>query len=435
MTSFDRFERSLPELFDELASPRVPDYFDELLTRTAATRQRPVWAIPERWLSMSAISRRFAVAPRIPWRLGVAVALLIVAALIAALVVGSGLSRTPAPFGPAANGAIPYVSEGDIYIGDPITGVTRLLDASPTEDGMPMFSPDGTRVFFARLAAGVSPPALELYVVNPDGSNLTLITPTPIPDEDWHQFAWTPDSRHIAVVLADGGVDQLHLYDATRQAPPEPVRADGISNLTFRPPDGREILFRAAVPGSEGESTYGLFVMNADGTNRRQVAEPNVQSDSLDLTGATYSPDGSRIFFNRWTSDASAGSEGCCQLYVMNADGTDEHEFIPNPGTAWDGQAIVSPDGTRIAFWHNVNDGGDHGVFVISADGSGPLIETGPPIAGTAHYIWSPDSAKILMYPDVGARRPAYLLDPAGGPWTTVQWQQDGDIDWQRLAP
>lgn len=283
MTSFERFENRLPALLDELAAPRLPDYADDLFARTAATRQRPGWTFPERWRFMSAITRRLAAAPNIPWRLGVLVALLAIAALIGLILAGSRQANLPAPFGPAANGGIPYVSDGDIYIGDPVAGTSRLLDASPTKDGMPMFSPDGTRVFFTRLAAGPGVPALELYVVNPNGSNLMLITPEAIPDNDWHQFSWTPDSRHIAVVLADGGVDQLHLYDASRQAPPVRMpAADGIASLTFRPPDGGEILFRAAIPGTEGQMTYGLFVMDADGTNRRQVAAPNVGFDTLD---------------------------------------------------------------------------------------------------------------------------------------------------------
>src|SRR4029079_7170153 len=109
-------------------------------------------------------------------------------------------------------------------------------------------------------------------------------------------------------------------------------------------------------------------------------------------------------------------------------------EFIPNAGAAWDGDARVSPDGTLIAFWHNQNDGPNHGVFVARADGTGPLIETGPPISGLAHWVWAPDSSKILMYMNDLSNSPAYVLDPEGGAWTTTPWNQDNDIDWQRLA-
>jgi hypothetical protein len=38
------------------------------------------------------------------------------------------------------------------------------------------------------------------------------------------------------------------------------------------------------------------------------------------------------------------------------------------------------------------------------------------------------------MIPNDGSSRNAYLLDPAGGPWSTVPWESDTDIDWQRIA-
>jgi hypothetical protein len=73
-------------------------------------------------------------------------------------------------------------------------------------------------------------------------------------------------------------------------------------------------------------------------------------------------------------------------------------------------------------------------ISVVSADGTGPVIQTGPALNGTVHRAWSPDSTKILMIPDDGSTS-ALLLDPAGGPWTTVPWRSDLDLDWQRLAP
>ena len=432
---FNRFERQLPELFDELALPRRTDYLNDILARTATTRQRPGWAFPERWLPMSAITGRLALAPRVPWRLGVALALLILAAIIGLAVAGSRQTRVPAPFGPAANGLIPYISGGDLYVGDLKTGTTRLLQGGSEDQGQPQFSPDGTRLAFIRLEAGTAPAAINIYVVGSDGSEIKRATPQPIGDADWHQISWTPDSRQIAVVHTVDGENQLDLFDASGSGSAHRIpAAGGLDSLQFRPPDGAEILYRAGVKDAAGVTTHNLYVMNADGSNVRKLADAAVADDTLDLTSATYSADGSRIFYNRWTSDASVGDPGCCQLYVMNADGSDQHEFIPNTGTAWDGDAKVSPDGTRIAFWHNENDAPKHGLFVIRADGTGPLIETGPAL-DHVHYVWAPDSSRILSYPDDAASSHAYLLDPEGGPWTTVPWLSDNDIDWQRVAP
>jgi len=46
-----------------------------------------------------------------------------------------------------------------------------------------------------------------------------------------------------------------------------------------------------------------------------------------------------------------------------------------------------------------------------------------------------PDSSTILMFPNDAETTTAYLLDPAGGPYRTVPWTSNGDLDWQRLAP
>jgi len=438
MTTFDRFERSLPGLLEELAQPRVPDYSDDLLALTAASRQRPGWTFPERWFPVTAITQRFAAAPRIPWRLGVAVALLVLTALIGVLVAGSRVSRPAPAFGPATNGLIPYTYKGDLYVGDAKTGVTRLLVTGPDVAAFPGFAPDGTRLAFLRVVAKSSPQTINVFTMKPDGSDVRQATPTPIDDASWMQIAWTPDSRHIGVVHPVDGVSQLDVFDVSGGvAPKRLAAAAGLTWFGFRPPAGTEILFRGRLNASSGID-YGLYAMDADGAIVRQLTNaPGCYNGGpfLDLTDVSFTPDGSRIFFNRWTPGSDHnGTGGCCQLWVANADGTEEHQFVPNSGNAWDGKATVSPDGTKVAFLHGLNDGSFPGVAVIRADGTGPIVATGPNL-GNSNWIWSPDSSTILMRALDDVTKTTYLLDPAGGPWKTAQWLGDNDIDWQRLAP
>ena len=93
MSSSERYERRLPELLDELAAPRTPAYFDDILGQVGRTRQRPGWTFPERWLPMSAVSERLSAAPRVPLR-AVAVAALILIALVVAIAVIAGSRST-----------------------------------------------------------------------------------------------------------------------------------------------------------------------------------------------------------------------------------------------------------------------------------------------------------------------------------------------------
>jgi len=183
MSGDPRIERRLPGILADLGAGAPPDYTDILLARTAATRQRPGWVVPGRWIPMTAITGRLNVAPRVPWRVVALAALLLIGLVVTAVYIGSQ-RRVPPPFGPAANGVIPYVADGDIYLGDPVAGTSRVLVASPQDEALPQFSPDGTRLAFIRdVGSGPVKPD-DIYVIRDDGSGLTKISPQPI----WNWF-------------------------------------------------------------------------------------------------------------------------------------------------------------------------------------------------------------------------------------------------------
>jgi Tol biopolymer transport system component len=438
MTTPSRIERNLPDILGELAAGPTPEYLDDVFGRTGRMRQRPGWTFPERWLPMTDIARFRAVTSAPPWRM-IVLALVVIALLVAAALVYVGSQhRVPAPFGPARNGLIPYASNGDIYLGDPVSGASRVLVQTPENESGAVTSPDGTRVVFARDVPGTT--LTDVYVVGIDGSGIRKITPKPMNHLTWGQ--WTPDGRRLALihVVESAGqcpttlcnLHQLDMVDAGGSGKIDTIATvEGLESVQFRPPDGRELLYRALVAGK-----WGLFAMAADGTNAHPVVPPTVPPEmDAAFVNAAYTPDGGRIFYDAYTSDASFGDPGCCQLFVVNADGTDSHQFVPNTGDTWDGEAAVSPDGRKVAFWHNLPDRTSHRVTVVNTDGTGQPTETGPALPGTAHWIWAPDSSAILMFPDGVDSGPAYLLDPGGGDYRTLSWMSTGDrLDWQRLA-
>ena len=106
MTARDEYDRHLSAWLAAEAPAREPEHLlGEVLARTARTRRRPAWRIPERWISMSAITSRVAPPPGVPWRAIALTALLIALIAGAVLVAGSLRHRVAPPFGPAANGA------------------------------------------------------------------------------------------------------------------------------------------------------------------------------------------------------------------------------------------------------------------------------------------------------------------------------------------
>jgi Tol biopolymer transport system component len=418
MTTPLRFEHDLPRLLEDAYVAGTPDYRDDLVQRIAATRQRPAWTFPERWLPVD-ITTQAAPAARMPWRtLGILALIGVLVALAAIAVIGSQQRRLPAPFGPAANGQIPFEQDGDIYLGDPTTGSTRLLVGGPEVDGFAEASRDGARILFGREAPG----GYHLFVVNDDGSGLRRITDEVL--RDAQMGAWSADSRSYYQTHVVGGIQVLDAFDAIGDAEPRRI-AEGVADrIAVRPPDGTEIAFRSRTL----DGRWGLSVVNADGSNLRTLADHTVPAEmDQSFNNFAYSPDGARIYYQH-------GDEtGCCRLWVMNADGTGKREFL-DLGPAWDGQPALSPDGSRIAYWHNANDSGPHGIWVARTDGTGQAIETGPDLPGGADWVWAPDSSAILMFPLDVSRGSAYLLDPDGGPFETVPWTSGQTVDWQRLA-
>ena len=94
----------------------------------------------------------------------------------------------------------------------------------------------------------------------------------------------------------------------------------------------------------------------------------------------------------------------------------------------------VSPDGRWVSYWY-VGGSSAQVIRVAPADGTGLSIATGPEMSDFFGWSWSPDSSKILMMPLDASSSSAYLIDPEGGPYTTVPWETGIDVDWQRLSP
>src|SRR5512145_2997152 len=98
MTVRDDLDRHVAAWLATDAPTSPPEHLlDDVLARTARTRRRAAWRIPERWIPMSAITSRLATPPGVPWRT-IAVAAVLIALIAGALLVAGSLrNRVPPP--------------------------------------------------------------------------------------------------------------------------------------------------------------------------------------------------------------------------------------------------------------------------------------------------------------------------------------------------
>lgn len=83
--------------------------------------------------------------------------------------------------------------------------------------------------------------------------------------------------------------------------------------------------------------------------------------------------------------------DGDHEIYVMNADGSNQVNLTNNP--ALDAAPVWSPDGSKIVFASD-RDGGNRNIWVMNADGTG-LVKLTNYSGGAGYPTWSPDGSMI----------------------------------------
>ncbi|HET9083081.1 MAG TPA: hypothetical protein VFN41_01660 [Candidatus Limnocylindrales bacterium] len=433
-----RVDRALPALFDQLAEARTPDYLEAAIERASSRPQRPAWTFAGRWLPVELTTTRVP-ATRMPMRqLGVLALIAILVAAALAVYVGSHQQKLPAPFGPAENGSVVYADGGDIYAADPESGVTKPIVSGGGFALRPRFSHDGTRIAFERRASP-SDRLGNVYVADPDGSDLTRLTPQSVLitasylGESWEPYEFSPDGRTL-LIAASGGMliaqtDGSGVKSITLNGLP---RSLNVTEPSFSPPDGHEILFVGKEPAAWGA---GLYVLDRATGDVRTLVEPR---SGTDLAGPEWSPDGSRIAYWTWTDDPSTLTP---RTHVVLADGTDDRELPMPPDVPWNAGSAWSNDGSRLLIIQgHATDYTDSRMAVAPADGSAVAteIDIDGPISSECclTWEWAPDDSWIIIRPvdSQGAGGQQIFVDPVAGTSRVTSWNTTGEPTVQRVA-
>jgi dipeptidyl aminopeptidase/acylaminoacyl peptidase len=352
--------------------------------------------------------------------------------LIAAglLITAGSQPRLPAPFGPAANGAMYYhTPDGVIHALDPTTGTSTAIVSGPETYAYPVPSRDGRRILYDHAAGRES----TLFVADADGSDAHALAGT-YSGYSWAD--WSPDDRELAIVSMIDGRSSLSRVAAdgsgTSVAP-----IDREVKIARYLPDGRLALIAAESSDDRCEreiyqTVCALFVTSGDGRDVRTIL------DAAAFSGLSLSPspDGRTLLYVRWAEGDVGG------LHVVDVEsGQDRVVAFTNRDPAGDESNIAefSPDGSLILFdrYH-----GDEEHFAIVPSVGGLVQNIGRawdrPDGTNPEAHFSPDGRSVLaFYPTTS--------DGAGELWILDVTEQGDDrrLDaplpylpaWQRTAP
>lgn len=151
-------------------------------------------------------------------------------------------------------------------------------------------------------------------------------------------------------------------------------------------PDGTRVVFES---GRDGQ--LSIYSIGVDGSDLVRLTDPEYNDE-----GPVWSPDGTKIAFFSNRREGREGQPVSLQVYVMNADGSDQRR-LTNEGSALDYHVSWSPDGTRLVFQSRPElNPGVHSLYVVNLDGTGRTRVTDGQYDDTSPQ-WSPDGRRILF--------------------------------------
>jgi len=210
-------------------------------------------------------------------------------------------------------------------------------------------------------------PSFDIFTAKPDASGLKQLTNTPGYDAE---ATISKKGKIVFTSMRDGDLD-IYTMDLNGKHVRRLTNELGYDGGPFWSYDGKQIVYRAHHPQTEKDkadylallkqnqirpTTLEIRVMNADGSNKRQVTR-NGKANFAPY----FFPDGKRIIFASNLADPKGRD---FDLYIINVDGSGLERITYND--TFDGFPMFSPNGKQLVFASNRNAKarGDTNIFI-----------------------------------------------------------------------
>ncbi|MGC2110346.1 MAG: hypothetical protein WA655_12570 [Candidatus Korobacteraceae bacterium] len=207
---------------------------------------------------------------------------------------------------------------------------SRHIVVSDADDTYPIFSPSGSKLYFARSLFfgnydGINPDRKhdwDIFSADISGSNPTQITTGKF--YSMSPPSVSPDGKNLIFTTFEQTGSQFELYSASGTQPPtilqphvpnEPRLADKPSPAfgdVWYMPDGKSVVFLAASQMPQRNYDYDVFRMNLEKRTPEKLTFANEYADAV-----RPSPDGKVLIFAKWRLNSEGRPSGN-ELYMID---------------------------------------------------------------------------------------------------------------------